>query len=178
MCTIPLNKSAVVALQQLHARRMPESPHVFPHRSGRNVRHPVASVKNAYHTALEMAKIKDFTWHDLRHTFASWPMMRGAPLSAVAELLGHRGLRMVMRYAHLSPAYLTAEIGLLDAPIVKRANKGQRATRRGRARSKVVKFPKGNGSPVWTTFATGSSVRPRDAPFESQLAGRQGFEPF
>ena len=119
--SIPLNRSAVVTLLQLHARRMPDSPHVFPHRSGRRVGHPVASVKNAFHTALEMAKIKDFTWHDLRHTFASWLMMRGASLRAVAELLGHRGLRMVMRYAHLSPAYLSAEIGLLDAPIAKRA---------------------------------------------------------
>ena len=42
--------------------------------------------------------------------------MKGASLRSVAELLGHRGLRMVMRYAHLSPAYLSAEVGLLDAP--------------------------------------------------------------
>ncbi len=49
--------------------------------------------------------------YDLRHTFA-WLMMKGASLRAVAELLGHRGLRMVMRYAHLSPAYLSAEVGL------------------------------------------------------------------
>ena len=73
-------------------------------------------VKNAFQTALETADIKDFTWHDLRHTFASWLIMKGASLRSVAELLGHRGLRMVMRYAHLSPAYLSAEVGLLDAP--------------------------------------------------------------
>jgi hypothetical protein len=62
-----------------------------------------AHVKNAFQTALEAAEIKDFTWHDLRHTFASWLIMKGASLRSVAELLGHRGLRMVMRYAHLSP---------------------------------------------------------------------------
>ena len=28
-------------------------------------------VKNAFHTAFKAAEIKDFTWHDLRHTFAS-----------------------------------------------------------------------------------------------------------
>jgi len=42
--------------------------------------------------------------------------MKGASLRSVAELLGHRGLRMVMRYAHLSPAYLSAEVRLLDPP--------------------------------------------------------------
>ena len=159
--SIPLKKSAVLTLQQLHARRMPESPHAFPHRSGRKVGHPIASVKNAFHTALEMAKIKDFTWDDLRHTFASWLMMRGASLRAVAELLGHRGLGMVMRYAPLSPAYLSAEIGLLDAPIAKRAKKGQRSTRRGRARAKVGEFPKGNGSSAWT--------RTRNPPVNSRM---------
>jgi hypothetical protein len=55
-------------------------------------------------------------------------MMKGASLRAVAELLGHRGLRMVMRYAHLSPAYLSSEVGLLDDPpptqTDKRAKKG------------------------------------------------------
>ena len=41
---------------------------------------PVQDVKNAFHTALETAEIKDFTWHDLRHTFASWLIMKGASL--------------------------------------------------------------------------------------------------
>jgi integrase-like protein len=73
-----------------------------------------AMFKNAFHTALEIAEGQDFTWHDLRHTFASSLIMKGASLRSVAELLGHRGLRIVMRYAHLSPAYLSAEVRLLD----------------------------------------------------------------
>jgi hypothetical protein len=63
-----------------------------------------------------------------------------------------------MRYAHLSPAYLSAEVGLLDAPsstppprtegkrMEKRARKGQPAPTRDGTTAKVVKFPKESGS--------------------------------
>jgi site-specific recombinase XerD len=52
------------------------------------------------------AKISDFRWHDLRHTFASRLAMAGVSLRTLAELLGHKTLVMVMRYAHLAPAHL------------------------------------------------------------------------
>jgi integrase len=52
------------------------------------------------------AKIPNFRWHDLRHTFASRLAMAGVPLRTLAELLGHKTLAMVMRYAHLAPAHL------------------------------------------------------------------------
>ena len=159
---LPLNATVLTTLQALYNQRIPDCPYTFPHATGRKAGEPVQDVKNAFHTALETAAIKDFTWHDLRHTFASWLIMKGASLRAVAELLGHRGLRMVMRYAHLSPAYLSAEVGLLDAPPTptpppmegaraeKRARKGQRASMRDERRAKVVEFPKGIGSSGWT----------------------------
>src|SRR4051812_49408463 len=125
-------------------------------------------VKNAFHTALGAADVTDFTWHDLRHTFASWLIMKGASLRSVAELLGHRGLRMVMRYAHLSPAYLSAEVGLLDAPQPaappprgERARKGQTASKRDRTPAKVVEFPKGIGSSGW--------IRTNNPPVNSRM---------
>jgi hypothetical protein len=80
--------------------------------------------------------------------------MKGASLRAVAELLGHQGLRMVMRHAHLSPEYLKSEIGLLDTPALarsdKRARKGNVRRKRDRSRAKVLEFPKGFSSSGWT----------------------------
>ena len=91
------------------------SPYLFVHpRDARYSGQPVLDVKNAFHTALEDAGIEDFTWHDFRHDYASRLVMAGVSLRAVAELLGHKGLRMVMRYAHLSPGYLSDEIHKLD----------------------------------------------------------------
>jgi hypothetical protein len=92
---------------------------------GRSTRRAaIKDVKNGFHTALEIAQIKDFTWHDLRHTFASWLIMKGASLRSVAELLGHRGLRIVMRYAHLSSAYLSSEVGCWTSRQERRRRKG------------------------------------------------------
>jgi site-specific recombinase XerD len=47
----------------------------------------------------------DFHFHDLRHTAASYLAMNGASLMEIAEVLGHKTLHMVKRYAHLSEAY-------------------------------------------------------------------------
>ena len=114
--SVPLNVTARDTLTVLYTARDPVSPYVFPHRVGPNAGTPVMDIKNGFHAALELAKIDDFTWHDLRHCFASWLMMRGASLRSVAELLGHTSMKMTMRYAHLSPAFLSAEVSLLDPP--------------------------------------------------------------
>jgi site-specific recombinase XerD len=52
--------------------------------------------------ALRTAGIANFHWHDLRHTFASRLRQSGTPLGNIAELMGHKGLSMSRRYAHLS----------------------------------------------------------------------------
>jgi integrase len=58
--------------------------------------------------------IVDFRLHDLRHTAASWLRMKGADIHTVAQLLGHKDLRMAARYQHLSPAFLAEAVARLD----------------------------------------------------------------
>ncbi len=58
--------------------------------------------------------ITDFRFHDLRHTAASWLRMQGADIHTVAQLLGHKDLRMAARYQHLSPAFLAEAVNRLD----------------------------------------------------------------
>lgn len=59
-------------------------------------------------------EIEDFRFHDLRHTAASWLRMSGADIHTVAQLLGHKDLRMAARYQHLSPGFLAEAVGRLD----------------------------------------------------------------
>src|SRR5262249_32825760 len=110
---IPLNDTTYGTLQRLYAERDAEldSSYIFVHsRDSRHAGKPVLDVKTAFHTALHAADMVDFTWHDFRHDYASRLVMAGVSLRAVAELLGHRGLRMVMRYAHLAPGFLSDEV--------------------------------------------------------------------
>jgi len=60
--------------------------------------------------------MKDFRIHGLRHTFASYPAMGGANTRTIQELLGHKDLRITLRYSHLSPAHLREAVNNLKLP--------------------------------------------------------------
>jgi integrase len=66
--------------------------------------------------ALRAAGICDYTWHDNRHTYASGLRQSGVPLGNIAELLGHKGLAMTRRYAHLSISNLHEAVALIATP--------------------------------------------------------------
>lgn len=71
------------------------------------------SAIGALQTALRHAGIKNFKWHDLRHTFCSRLVMAGASLASVQQLAGHKTISVTMRYAHLSPEHNRAAMELL-----------------------------------------------------------------
>ena len=63
------------------------------------------------------AGIRDFHFHDLRHTFASHLVMLGQDITTVKELLGHKTLAMTLRYTHLAPSHKVKAMDILDAAI-------------------------------------------------------------
>ena len=75
------------------------------------------NVSLAFFRACRSVNISDFRFHDLRHTAASWMRMKGADIHTVGLILGHKDLRMAARYQHLSPAFLSDAVKLLDGPM-------------------------------------------------------------
>ena len=74
---------------------------------------PLENGRHWFADAVTEAQIKNFRWHDLRHTFASRLRMKRAPLEDISDLLGHKSLTMTRRYAHLGPNKLYAVVSLL-----------------------------------------------------------------
>lgn len=69
----------------------------------------------SWRAALKRAGIEDFRFHDLRHTWASWLVQSGVPLSALQEMGGWESIEMVRRYAHLAPNHLTEHARQIDS---------------------------------------------------------------
>jgi site-specific recombinase XerD len=66
---------------------------------------------------LKQAEVVNFRWHDIRHTTASYLAMNGASLAEIAEVLGHKTLAMVKRYAHLSDGHVSNVVASMNAKI-------------------------------------------------------------
>lgn len=71
------------------------------------------------------AGLRRIGWHTLRHTFASHLAMRGVPLTAVKELLGHASIMTTMRYSHLAPSTLRSAIEVLSPKFLADESLGQ-----------------------------------------------------
>ncbi|GAA0495926.1 site-specific integrase [Pigmentiphaga daeguensis] len=104
---VPLNDDAVAVLR----RRLGKHDNlVFTRQAakGREVTKISQIDARMFARACKAAKIEDFHFHDLRHTWASWHVQRGTPLMVLKELGGRERIEMVQKYAHLATSHLAA----------------------------------------------------------------------
>ncbi|MGC2266136.1 MAG: site-specific integrase [Candidatus Acidiferrales bacterium] len=120
---IPLNADAMKALMVFHSRG-DGTGRVVRNAAGEPLNYPT----HWFVPAVRAAGIKNFRWHDLRHCFASRLRQTGTPLGNIAELLGHKGLVMTRRYAHLSISNLHEAVARIvtptDTPVAPEPNAG------------------------------------------------------
>lgn len=107
-----LGSHAQALLADLQRRRHPRNDFVFAAR-----RAGFMDIEREWRRAMALAGIKDFRFHDLRHTAASYLAMNGASLADIAEALGHKTLSMVKRYAHLSETHTASVIAEMNATL-------------------------------------------------------------
>jgi integrase/recombinase XerD len=94
---VPLSDRAVAVF--VASPRVGQSPYVF---TNPNTGQRYRNVRHSFRKACSRAGIRDFRWHDLRHTFASWHVQSGTDLYRLSRILGHSTLQMTTRYAHLA----------------------------------------------------------------------------
>jgi integrase len=123
---IPINATLRTTLQELfkgtsdRPRRI-DVTNVFyrvvyddPTEKAKSTGKAFVNVQKSFSAACRRAKLKDFRFHDLRHTFASQLVMAGIDITTVKELLGHKTLTMTLRYAHLAPSHKVKAVDILD----------------------------------------------------------------
>ncbi len=110
--TIPLNLTVLVLLKAKAKRQDIKSNFVFASETGTKVDH--RNLLRAFYNALKKIEIEDFRFHDLRHTFATRLAQAGVDLYKISKLLGHKDIKMTMRYSHHYPESLRDGVEVLD----------------------------------------------------------------
>jgi len=67
-----------------------------------------------FEKAIQAAGVTRIKVHDLRHTFAVRFLEREGHLFDLKEILGHKDLKLTMRYSHFSPAMAARARGIVD----------------------------------------------------------------
>ena len=75
---------------------------------------PYQRIIKGFRAACKRAGIKDFRFHDLRHTFASHYLMNGGDIKTLQVLMGHKSIVTTSKYAHFVQQHLAKEIKRID----------------------------------------------------------------
>jgi integrase len=111
--SVPLTGPALELMRQYNKVRRIDTGLVF----ASDQKNTPVEIKRAWYTAFKHAEIADFKFHDLRHSAASYLAMSAASLAEIAEILGHKTLSMVKRYAHLSEAHTAGVVARMNSRI-------------------------------------------------------------
>ena len=110
MRVIPIHPELSEVIEELRRRKGGE--YVFVGERGQKLEEG-SQLRSSFEAAVRRAELGAFTFHDLRHNFASELVMKGADLRTVQEYLGHSTLMMVQRYSHLSESIRRSTIQIL-----------------------------------------------------------------
>ena len=138
-----MNSVAREALLSVKRDQKVLSPYVFCSPTGK----PLHNFERDWKPALQAAKIPDFRFHDLRHTFASRLAMAGVDLYTLQRAGGWKTQVMVQRYAHLSPEYIRAAVERLANPQSGSATGTRTGTNGIAETSESAQLPEKNGAP-------------------------------
>lgn len=108
--SVPMNEVLTATLPTVRMSTSTDGP-VFRTRTGE----PYRSFRTAFTHAVHQASMVDFTFHDLRHTFASRLVMSGVDLPTVQALMGHKDISMTLRYTHLSSDHKQQAVRVLES---------------------------------------------------------------
>jgi len=76
------------------------------------------NLRHRFEKAVKDAGLKDFTFHDLRHSFASNLVSNNVSIITIKELLGHKSVKMTLRYAHPSESQLKKAVEKIESDVV------------------------------------------------------------
>ena len=118
---VPLVGKALDLLKEHSKVRNLKTNLLFPGKpirgsDGKAIYRPI-DLRAPWLSALKKADIENFHFHDLRHSAASYMVMNGASLAEIAEVLGHKTLQMVKRYAHLSEVHTAGVVASMNEKI-------------------------------------------------------------
>ncbi|MGA8163963.1 MAG: site-specific integrase [Waddliaceae bacterium] len=105
-------------LEEIGKNRRLDTFFVFPSHDGLQP----ASIRTAWENALQLAEIKDFRFHDLRHTAASMMAMNGASDAELRAFLGHLSPSQTVRYAHYRDSEMEVSVNRLSEKIANAHN--------------------------------------------------------
>lgn len=112
---VPVSTALVAELRKL-PRRL-DSPYLFPSAKPGS-RERWSTYRKAWRKAVSDAGIRDFRFHDTRHSAASHLAMNGATERELMEILGHRSTSMVRRYSHLSKDHVRGVLESLGEAVL------------------------------------------------------------